>query len=92
LVAERRLTDGQIMEHLTSTFNSLPGPGHGARTCPGRGRSPFVVLFAYAHRSPVAVTVNIPNTCFLVSNGHDVKSAEAAPPDHLLSDVLHGGP
>lgn len=66
----RRRLAGRRLVHLRATLNSLPAPLSGPSSCGNDDGSAFVVLFGYPGRPPVAVTVNVPNTCFVASNGH----------------------
>lgn len=79
LRARRTLTNASRVDALTEMLNRFPAVRQGPSTCaPGISDGPAVVLFAYRHRPVVAITVYVPNTCFLASNGHRVRQANGA--------------
>jgi hypothetical protein len=83
LRARRTLRDETRVSTLITMLNRFPAVRQGASSCPGLQDGPAVALFAYPHRPVVAVTVNVPNTCFLATNGHRVRQASGGTVESL---------
>jgi hypothetical protein len=89
LLEQHQVINRRVLERAAARLNALPAARPGPSSCPGKPRTPFIVIFGYRRRPPVTVTVYLENTCFLVGNGHklaDASSASAEPVLRLLRD------